>query len=191
MKDENLKSEEELQSYFIKRIRDFLAGKGRNIVGWDEIIEGGLAEGATLMYWRTWLGADHIAEAANSGFKVIMTPLDPCYFNLYEDEEREITPLAYPGLIPLKKVYDYNPVPQKLTGEAVKNIIGIQANLWSEYVKNGEIAEYMTFPRLCALSETAWSPAGLKNYSDFIQRLKVNSKHLDLLKVNYSEYFRK
>ncbi len=191
IKDENLRNEEELQSYFIKRIQKFLNSKGKNIIGWDEIMEGGLAEGATLMYWRTWLGIDPITEAARSGFKVIMSPLDPCYFNLYEDKEREITPLAYPGLIPLKKVYDFNPVPEKLTGTAKENILGVQANLWSEYVLNDKTAEYMTFPRLCALSETAWSPVELKNYSDFIQRLKVNSKHLEFLGVNYSKYFLK
>ena len=96
IKQENLKNENELQSYFIKRIQKFLNSKGRKIIGWDEIMEGGLAPGATLMYWRTWLGDKHIAEAAQAGFKIIMSPLDPLYFNLYENEEREITPLAYP-----------------------------------------------------------------------------------------------
>jgi len=95
-----------------------------------------------------------------------MTPGKPYYFNGYEDEEREITPLAY--------------------GD---NIMGVQANLWAEYVVNGEVAEYMTFPRLCALSETGWSPGELKDYKDFIQRLKINSKQLDVLHVNYSKYF--
>ena len=189
MKQENLKNENELQSYFIKRIQKFLTSKGRNIIGWDEIMEGGLAPGATLMYWRTWLGDKHIAEAATAGFKIIMSPLNPLYFNLYENEERIITPLAYPGLIPLDKVYSYNPVPQSLTGKDAKNIIGVQANLWSEYVNNGKSAEYMTFPRACALAETGWSPQASKDYGDFINRLKVNSKHLDILGVNYSKYF--
>ena len=189
MKQENLKNENELQSYFIKRIQKFLNSKGKNIIGWDEIMEGGLAPGATLMYWRTWLGDKHIAEAATAGFKIIMSPLNPLYFNLYENEERLITPLAYPGLIPLDKVYNYNPVPQSLTGNDAKNIIGVQANLWSEYVNNGKTAEYMTFPRACALAETGWSPQASKDYADFISRLKVNSKHLDRLGVNYSKYF--
>ena len=191
MKQENLKDENELQSYFIKRIQKFLKGKGRNIIGWDEIMEGGLAPGATLMYWRTWLGDKYIAEAAMADFKIIMTPLEPLYFNLYEDKERDITPLAYPGLIPLEKVYNYNPVPAKLTGKAVRNIIGVQANLWSEYVKSGENAEYMTFPRTCALAEIGWSPQASKDYAGFIRRLKINSKHLDRLNVNYSKYFLK
>lgn len=189
IQQEKLKDENELQSYFIKRIQKFLNGKGRNIIGWDEIMEGGLAPGATLMYWRTWLGDKHIAEAAQAGFKIIMSPLDPLYFNLYENEERKITPLAYPGLIPLEKVYNYNPVPLKLTGTDAQNIIGVQANLWSEYVKDGKSAEYMTFPRACALAEIGWSLQASKDYADFIRRLKINSKHLDLLNVNYSKYF--
>ena len=192
MKQENLKNENELQSYFIKRIQKYLNSKGRNIIGWDEIMEGGLAPGATLMYWRTWLGDSHIADAAKGGFKIIMSPLEPLYFNLYENEEREITPLAYPGLIPLQKVYNFNPIPAKLNGtDAALNIIGVQANLWSEYVNNGTTAEYMTFPRACALAEIAWSPLASKDYADFIKRLKINSKHLDVLKVNYSKYFMK
>ena len=191
IQQEKLKDENELQSYFIKRIQKFLNAKGRNIIGWDEIMEGGLAPGATLMYWRTWLGDKHIAEAARADFKIIMSPLDPLYFNLYENEEREITPLAYPGLIPLDKVYNYNPVPLELTGKDAQNIIGVQANLWSEYVTTGQSAEYMTFPRACALAEIGWSSNDSKNYSDFIRRLKINSKHLDILNVNYSKYFLK
>ena len=191
IQQEKLKDENELQSYFIKRIQKFLNAKGRNIIGWDEIMEGGLAPGATLMYWRTWLGDMHIAEAARADFKIIMSPLDPLYFNLYENEEREITPLAYPGLIPLDKVYNYNPVPLELTGKDAQNIIGVQANLWSEYVTTGQSAEYMTFPRACALAEIGWSSNESKNYDDFIRRLKINSKDLDILNVNYSKYFLK
>jgi len=191
MQQEKLRDENELQSYFIKRIQKFLNGKGRNIIGWDEIMEGGLAPGATLMYWRTWLGDKHIAEAARADFKIIMSPLDPLYFNLYENEERVITPLAYPGLIPLIKVYNYNPVPIQLTGKDAQNIIGVQANLWSEYVTDGQSAEYMTFPRACALAEIGWSSDESKNYDDFIRRLKINTKHLDELHVNYSKYFLK
>jgi hexosaminidase len=191
MKEEKLNNENELQSYFIKRVQKFLLTKGKNIIGWDEIMEGGLAPGATLMYWRTWLGDKHIAEAAMAGFKIVMSPLEPLYFNLYENEERVITPLAYPGLIPLEKVYRYNPVPLKLTGKDVQNIIGVQANLWSEYVGSGKTAEYMTFPRACALAEIAWTPNDQKDYDDFIRRLKINSKHLEILNVNYSKYFQK
>jgi hexosaminidase len=135
------------------------------------------------------MNEQHIIDVAKANFKIIMTPLDPYYFNLYEDEEREITPLAYEGFIPLEKVYNYNPVPSKLTGKDADNIFGVQANLWSEYVKNDKTAEYMTFPRLCALAETAWSPNESKNYDDFIRRLKINCKHLDMLDVNYSKYF--
>ncbi len=190
MKEENLKNENELQSYFIRRIQKFLNSKGRNIIGWDEIVEGGLTPGATLMYWRTWLKDQPVLEAAKDGFKVIMSPLEPFYFNLYEDKEKILTPLAYPGLIPLENVYKYNPVSDKLNAAEAKNIIGIQANLWSEYVTTGETAEYMTFPRLCALAEGAWSPAASKDYADFIRRLKINSSHLDQMHVNYSKYFK-
>ncbi len=190
MKQENLKDENELQSWFVKRIQKFLNGKGKNIIGWDEIMEGGLAPGATVMYWRTWLGTAHIADIARAGFKIVMTPLDPLYFNLYENEERVLTPLAYPGLIPLKKVYEYNPVPAGLSTADARNITGIQANLWSEYVKDESNALYMTFPRACALAEVAWSQAESRDYVDFINRLKINSRHLDQLNVNYSKYFR-
>ena len=184
MKQENLKDENELQSWFVKRMQKFLNGKGRNIIGWDEIMEGGLAPGATVMYWRTWLGTGHISEIARAGFKIVMTPLDPLYFNLYENEERAITPLAYPGLIPLEKVYNYEPVPAGLSAADAGNIIGVQANLWSEYVKDGRGAEYMTFPRACALAEVAWSKPESKDYGDCINRLKINSAHLDKLSVN-------
>lgn len=186
---ENLKDENELQSYFIKRIQKFLNSKGRNIIGWDEIMEGGLAQGASVMYWRTWLGDDHITDIVRAGCKMVMTPLDPLYFNLYENKERLISPLAYPGLIPLEKVYEYNPIPAKLSVNDAENIIGIQANLWSEYVNSMESAEYMSFPRACALSEVAWSPAVSRDYGDFIRRLKTNSKHLEVMKVNFSKYF--
>lgn len=189
MKEEHLQNENELQSWFIRRIQQFLQKKGKNIIGWDEIMEGGAAPGSTLMYWRTWLGDKHIAEAARSGFRIIMSPLNPLYFNLYEDEERVITPLAYPGLIPLRKVYDYNPVPAALAGAEVKNILGVQANLWSEYVTDGSVAEYMTFPRACALAELAWTPNESKDYGDFIRRLTLNVRHLDFLHVRYSKYF--
>ncbi len=189
IRDEGLKDEYELQSYFIRRIGVFLNSYGRKLIGWDEITEGGLAPGATVMYWRTWLGDDHIIEAANAGFNVIMTPLDPLYFNLYEDADRENAPLAYPGLIPLEKVYDYNPLPLKLSDSQAQSVIGVQANLWSEYIKNGETAEYMTFPRACALAEIAWSPYYSKDYADFIRRLKINSTHLEIMDVNFSKYF--
>jgi hexosaminidase len=191
IKEDGLKDEFELQSWFIRRIEAFLNSHGRKIIGWDEITEGGLASGATVMYWRTWLGHKHVVDAANAGFKIIMTPLNPMYFNLYEDEEREITPLAYPGLIPLEMVYQYNPVPPELTGDHVQNIIGVQANLWSEYVTNGKTAEFMTFPRLCALAEIAWSSQEMKDYQDFIRRLKINSIHLENQHVNFSPYFNK
>lgn len=118
-----------------------------------------------------------------------MTPGKPYYFNGYEDEEREITPLAYGDVTTLSEVYNYDPILPRLNKKEVENIMGVQANLWAEYVVNGEVAEYMTFPRLCALSETGWSPGELKDYKDFIQRLKINSKQLDVLHVNYSKYF--
>jgi hexosaminidase len=189
IQQEGLKDENELQSYFIKRVQKFLNSNGRKLIGWDEIIEGGLAPGATVMYWRAWLGDENITKAAKDGFKIIMTPGDPYYINAYEDEDREITPLAYEDMSTLEEVYQYNPIPPGVSGNDVNNILGVQVNLWAEYVINGEVAEYMTFPRVCALAETGWSPGELKDYDDFIRRLKINSKHLDMQHVNYAKYF--
>ncbi|RNI29912.1 beta-N-acetylglucosaminidase [Rufibacter immobilis] len=188
MQREGLKDEHELQSYFIQRMEKFLNAKGRAIIGWDEILEGGLAPNATVMSWRGEKGG---IAAAKQRHDVIMTPNSHLYFDHYQTKQGiKNEPLAIGGFLPLDKVYSYNPVPKSLTPEEAKHVLGVQANLWSEYIPTKEHAEHMAFPRACALAEVAWTPVESKDYTDFISRLEQNLKRLDNLKVNYSTYFR-
>jgi len=147
-----LKSEDELQSYFIKRIEKFLAGKGKRLVGWDEILEGGLAPNATVMSWRGTIGG---IEAAKSGHDVVMSPTSHCYFDYYQGLYDE--PQGIGGFLPIDKVYAYEPVPSELAAEQASHVLGAQSNLWTEYIDNPQQAEYMLLPRLLALSEVVWS----------------------------------
>ena len=149
IKNENLKDEEELQSYFIKRIETFILSKNKKLVGWDEILEGGLAKSATVMSWRGMAGG---IEAANAGHEVIMCPTSHCYFDYYQASPNN-SPVAFGGLVTLKKVYSFNPIPEKLQKENQKNIIGAQGNLWTEYVQTPDRAQYRVLPRMTALSE--------------------------------------
>lgn len=183
IKAEGLKSVEELQSYFIKRIEKFVNAKGRILLGWDEILEGGLPEEATVM---SWCGNAGGIEAANLGHDVVMTPNSHCYFDYYQgpmDQE----PLAIGGSLPLSKVYSFNPVPEELSAEAAKHILGGQANLWTEYIPNLKHAEYMAFPRIAALSEVLWSPKEVRNWDDFSRRIQLFMKRYDQLGINYSK----
>jgi len=182
IKTEGLNDEDELQSYFIRRIESFLDLNGRKLIGWDEILEGGLAPNATVMSWRGMNGG---IEAARQGHDVIMTPVDVCYLNLYQVKETQNEPLAYRGYIPLEKVYKFDPVPQELTAKEAKHVLGTQANVWTEYIKTPEVCEYMVFPRICALAEVAWSSKEKLDYSDFLTRLEPEYKRLELLDVNY------
>ncbi|GGK62560.1 beta-N-acetylhexosaminidase [Rufibacter glacialis] len=189
IKREGLKDEHELQSYFIQRMEKFLNSKGRAIIGWDEILEGGLAPNATVMSWRGEKGG---IAAAKQKHDVIMTPNTHLYFDHYQTKENlKVEPQAIGGFLPLEKVYSYNPVPAVLTPEEAKHVLGVQANLWTEYIPTQEHAESMTFPRACALAEVAWTPLTQKDYADFRLRLEQNLKHLDNLKVNYSRYHEK
>ena len=181
IKAEGLKDENELQSYFISRIEKFLNAHGRNIIGWDEILEGGLAPNATVMSWRGIKGG---IAAARMHHNVIMTPGSYCYFDHYQGDPKK-EPLAIGGFLPLSKVYSYEPVPKELTPDEQKYILGAQGNVWTEYIATPDYVEYMVYPRACALSEVDWTPASEKNYDDFLQRLKVNLKHLKVLGVNY------
>lgn len=183
MKDENLSSVEELQSYFIKRIEKFVNEKGRNIIGWDEILEGGLAPNATVMSWRGEQGG---IDAAKLGHKVIMTPGDYCYFDHYQSVN-PTEPPAFGGLTTLATVYSYHPIPAGLTVEQAKLITGTQGNLWTEYVPTTTQAEYMFFPRSTALAEVAWSE-NKQSYDQFIGRLLSYLKRLDEHQVNYSRH---
>ena len=184
IKKEGLKDEHELQSYFIKRIEKYINSKGKQIIGWDEILEGGLAPNATVMSWR---GTNGAVEAAKQKHNVILTPTSHCYFDYYQsDNDNE--PLAIGGFLPLEKVYSFEPIPMELNQEEAKYVLGAQGNVWTEYMKTSEEVEYMTFPRMVALSEVVWSKKENKNYTDFINRLEYFNKRLDEMNVNYANH---
>ena len=168
MKDEGLKSVDELQSYLVHRIEKYLNSKGRELLGWDEILDGGLSPNATVMSWRGEKGG---IQAVRMGHDAIMTPGEYCYFDTYQDNPSG-EPEAIGGYLPLKKVYSYNPVPDSLTLEESKRILGVQANLWVEYISTQKHVEYMLYPRLLALSEVAWSNLENKSWTRF--RLAAN-----------------
>ncbi len=163
MEEEHLRDTDELQSYFIRRVQEFVEKKGRKIIGWDEITEGGLSHGATVMTWR---GTEGALTAVKQGNNAIMTPGAFCYFDQYQDDPTR-EPEAIGGYLPLEKVYAYDPVPSGLTPEEAERIKGVQANLWTEYVPTAAHLEYMLYPRLLALSEIAWSPTEGKDYPSF------------------------
>jgi hexosaminidase len=181
IKELGLKDEHELQSYFVKRMDTFLAEKGRRLVGWDEILEGGLAPGATVMSWRGEKGGITAAKAGND---VVMAPTTYTYLDYYQAEP-EKEPLAIGGLLPLRNVYNYNPIPSELSIEDTKHVLGAQAQVWTEYIPGPKKAEYMAFPRACALSEVVWTPHEKKDYKDFVSRMKEHGQRLDILDVNY------
>jgi hexosaminidase len=183
MRDEHLNSVDELQSYFIKRIEKFVNQRGRLVIGWDEILEGGLAPNAAVMSWRGEQGG---IDAAKLGHKVVMTPGDYCYFDHYQSLD-PAEPAAFGGLTTLATVYGYHPIPDELTPEEGKLIIGTQGNLWTEYVPTASHAEYMYFPRSIALAEVAWT-ADRQPYDQFITRLLPYLKRLDYHNVNYSRH---
>jgi hexosaminidase len=177
-----LKDEHELQSWFIQRIEKFLNSKGKKLIGWDEILEGGLAPNATVMSWR---GEDGGIKAAQMGHDVVMTPTTYCYLDYYQSESKD-EPLAIGGFLPIEKVYSYEPIPDVLNKEEAKHILGVQANVWTEYMKTPEDVEYMVFPRIAAIAEIAWSDPGHKNWDDFYLRLKKITKYYELHGINYS-----
>lgn len=182
IKKEGLKDEHGLQSYFITRIEKFLNSKGRNIIGWDEILEGGLAPNAAVMSWRGTVGG---IAAAKSGHYAVLTPGSPMYFDHYQGDPKN-EPEGFGGFNPLEKVYQFNPLPKELTFDEQKFIWGTQANLWTEYINDFKHVEYMLFPRLMALSEVAWGTSQPEKYNDFQQRVFENLKTLDKTGVNYS-----
>ena len=181
IKRERLKDEHELQSWFIRRIDTWLAARGRRLVGWDEILEGGLAPGATVMSWR---GVSGGIDAARQGRDVIMTPNSALYFDYYQSDER-FEPLAIGGLITLEQVYAYEPVPDALTPLEARRILGAQGNLWTEYLRTPAAVEYMAYPRAIALAEVTWSPQAARNWASFQRRLPNAERMLDRLRVNY------
>ncbi len=166
IKKEKLEDEHELQSYFIQRIEAFLNENGRQIIGWDEILEGGLAPNATVMSWRGEKGG---IAAAQMGHDVIMTPNSHLYFDHYQAADKTTEPLAIGGFLPLEKVYSYSPIPEALSEEEAAHVLGVQANLWTEYIPTNQKMEYFLFPRALALAEVAWKTKEEKDYQSFLR----------------------
>ncbi len=183
MEEEGLHDAEELQSYFVKRIEKFINANDKKLVGWDEILEGGLAPDATVMSWRGVKGG---FEASEQGHDVVMTPGTHCYFDHYQGPQNQ-EPLAIGGYTPLSKVYQFDPVIDSMTTEQANHVLGGQANLWSEYITTEEHSEYMIFPRLAALSETVWSPKELRDWDDFSSRLPALFKRYEYRGINYAK----
>lgn len=177
-----LRDEDALQSYFIGRMDAFLAGRGRRLVGWDEILEGGLAPGATVMSWRGEQGG---IAAAQAGHDVVMTPTQWTYFDYYQSADRTAEPLAIGGHVSLEKVYGYEPIPAGITADQAHHVLGTQGQLWSEYMPTPARVEYMAFPRLAALAEVAWTPAAERDYTNFLARLPSHLERLRRLGVHY------
>jgi hexosaminidase len=184
IRDLGLNDEHELQSYFITRMEKFLNAHGRNIIGWDEILEGGLAPNATVMSWR---GVQGGIEAARMGHKAIMTPVSHCYFDYYQSKD-SLEPLAIGGFLPLERVYEYEPIPEELEESQRHLILGVQGNVWTEYMKTTGQVEYMILPRMPALSEVAWTPADLRDFSSFQKRLHDHRTRYDILNLNYAKH---
>jgi hexosaminidase len=182
MKEKNLKDAHELQSYFITRIEKIVNAKGRMIIGWDEILEGGLAPNAAVMSWR---GTEGGIAAAKQQHYVVMSPGSHCYFDHYQGNP-ETEPHAIGGFTPLEKVYSYEPTPDTLTTEEAKYILGAQANVWTEYITTTDHVEYMSMPRMAALAEVVWSKKENKNYDDFFLRIKLQQARLSRLGINYA-----
>lgn len=182
MKDEHLANVDELQSYLIHRIEKFLNNHGRRLLGWDEILQGGIAPNATVMSWR---GEEGGIAAVTSGHHAIMTPGAYCYLDSYQDAPYS-QPEAIGGYLPLKKVYAYDPVPASLTAEQAKLVYGVQGNLWVEYIPTPEHVEYMIYPRMLALAEVAWSAPERKSWPDFHTR--ALSAVADLQKKGYHPF---
>ena len=182
MKEEDLKDVDELQSYLIRRIEKFVNSKGRKIIGWDEILEGGLAPDATVMSWR---GTEGGIEAMRQGHDVIMSPGKYCYLDHAQDAPFK-EPESIGGYLPLEKVYGYEPIEDSMPAEELHHLIGVQANLWTEYVTTDEHAEYMYWPRALAIAETGWSRPEAKDYADFKGRVM---KALEMLRsMGYSTF---
>jgi hexosaminidase len=161
--------------------------KGKKIIGWDEILEGGLAPNATVMSWR---GEEGGIAAAKQHHDVMMTPGNWCYFDHYQDSSKT-EPLAIGGFTTVQEVYSYEPLPAQLTADESKYILGAQGNVWTEYMKTSDHVEYMVYPRACALAEVVWSPKENRDYDGFVKRMKTHFTRLDDWKVNYAKHLAK
>lgn len=183
IKAEHLKDEHELQSYFVQRMEKFVNGKGKTIIGWDEILEGGLAPNAAVMSWR---GMEGGTAAAKQKHQVVMTPGEFVYFD-HAQGDPALEPLNIGGYLPLAKVYSFEPTPPELTADEKKYILGAQANLWTEYIPTTQYAEYMVLPRMAALAEVLWTPASLKNWESFKVRMQPQYQRYAALGANYAK----
>ena len=181
MKEKGLKDEHALQSYFIQRIEKYVNSKGKKIIGWDEILEGGLAPNATVMSWRGEQGG---IDAAKQKHAVIMTPENPVYFDHSQSQLEDSITIG--GYNPLGKVYDYEPIPKELNEEEAGYVLGAQGNVWTEYMGNTRKVEYMIFPRMSALSEVLWTPIEKRSWNNFERKLLMQFRRYDLWKSNYS-----
>lgn len=184
IKDKNLKDEHGLQSYFVQRMEKYINSKGKSIIGWDEILEGGLAPNATVMSWRGEKGG---IEAASQNHNVIMTPNTYVYFDYSQTRKEDSVVIG--GFLPIQKVYGYEPLPAELPANQTKYILGGQSNLWTEYINNPAKAEYMLFPRVSALSEVLWTPKDKKSWEGFEKRLPAQLRRFDLWGTSYSKAY--
>nr|WP_321453317.1 family 20 glycosylhydrolase [uncultured Carboxylicivirga sp.] len=181
IKEEGLKDEHELQSYFVKRIEKILVNHGKTMIGWDEIMEGGLAESAAVMSWR---GEEGGIEAANQGHDVVMTPGNWCYLDHYQGDHR-VEPVAIGGYTTLEEVYGYEPVPSDIGPDKEQHILGAQGNVWTEYMYTPDLVEYRVYPRILALAEVNWTAKDQRDYDSFVYRLDNLHRRMDLHHINY------
>jgi len=182
--EQQLKDENEVQAYFVKRADEFLTSRGKRLVGWDEILDGGLSPNAVVMSWR---GFDGGSRAAKLGHPVIMTPGAFCYFDKYQAGPAD-EPLAIGGILPVEKVYAFEPVPVDLPADQSNLVLGAQGSVWTEYMATPEQVEYMVFPRLLALAEVVWSASEARNYESFLTRLKPNAERLQRLGIRVAPH---
>ena len=179
IKAEGLKDEAELQSYFVRRIEKFLNSKGRRLVGWDEILEGGLAPNATVQSWRGMQGA---RAAATSGHDVVSSPTTHCYLD-YAQAQVPGEPTNM-GFLPLERVYEFEPTPAELSPEQARHVLGLEGNMWTEHAPQSRV-DWQVFPRLCAIAEVGWSPKEARQWDDFAARMKTHCRRLDALGIKY------
>jgi hexosaminidase len=182
MKQKGLTNENQLQGWFMRRMEKFVSAHGRTMIGWSEIMQGGLASNAVVM---DWIGG--AKEAASAGHDVVMSPTAYCYLDFYQSSNRVAEPPAatWGGPLTLRKVYSFDPMPTNLPPQLQSHILGTQGNLWTEWVPNLKHAEYMIFPRECAIAEITWSPESSHDWDDFLRRLQIHAQRLDELGINY------
>ncbi len=181
MRELGIETEDALQSWFVKRMDAFLTERGRRLIGWDEILEGGLAPGATVMSWRGVKGG---IAAASAGHDVVMAPTSHTYLDYYQSKD-ESEPLGIGGFLPIERVYEFEPVPEQLSKKEARHILGAQAQLWTEYIKTPEHLQYMAFPRGCAIAEVVWTPKERRGFEEFMKRLPAHLERLGAMGVNY------